>query len=131
MSNGSTAVQFVAAAKSRIENLAPEEVAVGRERGDVLLVDVRAAEERATTGTIAGSMHALRGMLEFFADPTSAYCREEFDPSRRTILFCAAAGGRSALGADTLQRLGYRNVAHLDKGIKSWIEDGMPIAVAT
>ena len=35
---------------------------------------------------------------------------------RRTILYCAS-GGRSALAAETLQRLGYRNVAHLDGGL--------------
>jgi rhodanese-related sulfurtransferase len=70
--------------------------------------------------------HAPRGMLEFWADPTSAYHREEFDPARRTILYCAS-GGRSALAADTLQRMGYANVAHLDGGIKAWKEGGRPV----
>jgi len=52
-------------------------------------------------------------MLEFWAYPTSAYHREEFSPDRRTVLYCAS-GGRSALAADTVQRMGYGNVAHLD-----------------
>ncbi len=54
------------------------------------------------------------------------YHREEFDPARRTILYCAS-GGRSALAADTLQRMGYGNVAHLDGGIKAWKEGGNPV----
>jgi rhodanese-related sulfurtransferase len=65
-------------------------------------------------------------MLEFWADPTSPYHREEFDPARRTVLYCAS-GGRSALAADTLQRMGYTNVAHLDGGIKAWKEAGKPV----
>jgi rhodanese-related sulfurtransferase len=66
-------------------------------------------------------------MLEFYADPTSADHRTEFDPGRRTILDCAS-GGRSALAADTLRQLGYTRVAHLDGGLKAWRETGNPLA---
>ncbi len=59
-----------------------------------------------------------------------AYHREEFDPARRTILYCAS-GGRSALAADTLQTMGYADVAHLDGGIKAWKEDDDPVEVRT
>jgi rhodanese-related sulfurtransferase len=62
-------------------------------------------------------------MLEFYADPTSAYHRVEFDPARRTILYCAS-GGRSALAAATIQDLGYTQVAHLSGGLKAWREAG-------
>ncbi len=65
-------------------------------------------------------------MLEFWADTTSPYHRSEFDPNRRIILHCAS-GGRSALAADTLQQMGYTNVAHLDGGIKAWSEAGQPV----
>ncbi len=65
-------------------------------------------------------------MLEFYADPASPYHRPEFDPARRTILYCAS-GGRSALAADALQGLGYANVAHLDGGFKGWQERGRPV----
>ena len=64
-------------------------------------------------------------MLEFYADPTSPYHRLEFDPARRTILYCAS-GGRSALAARTLRDLGYADVAHLDGGLKAWIAAGLP-----
>lgn len=68
-------------------------------------------------------------MLEFSADPTGPYHREECDPGRRTILYCAS-GGRSALAATTLRQLGYADVAHLDGGFKAWTERGLPIADA-
>jgi len=65
-------------------------------------------------------------MLEFWADPTSSYHRAEFDPNRRIILHCAG-GGRSALAADTLQHMGYANVAHLDGGFSAWKAAEQPV----
>ncbi|HLL40238.1 MAG TPA: rhodanese-like domain-containing protein [Rubrobacteraceae bacterium] len=123
------AAQMVADAKGHIENLTPEQVASELDREDVILIDIREDNERVQNGVIPNSVPAPRGMLEFWADPTSAYHREEFDPSRRTILYCAS-GGRSALATDTLQGMGYENVAHLDGGIKAWKEGGHPIEEA-
>ncbi|MFC3832030.1 MULTISPECIES: rhodanese-like domain-containing protein [Deinococcus] len=122
---GKTAAQMVQDAKSRVENLTPEQVAGELARGAVL-VDIREPSEHAQTGVIPGSLSAPRGMLEFYADPTSPYHRPEFDPARRVILHCAS-GGRSALAADTLQQMGYGNVAHLDGGIRAWTEAGQPV----
>ena len=121
-----SATQMVAEAKGRVQNLSPEQVAAEIDGGDVTLVDIREDDERFQSGAIPGAVRAPRGMLEFWADPTSAYHREEFVPDRRTILYCAS-GGRSALAADTLQEMGYGNVAHLDGGIKAWKEAGRPV----
>src|SRR3712207_404887 len=120
-----TAAQMVAEAKERIENLTPEQAAAELEGGDVILIDIREDTDRIQNGIIPNSVRAPRGMLEFWADPTSAFHREEFDPARRTILYCGG-GGQSALAADTLQRMGY-NVAHLDGGITAWKEEGRPV----
>jgi rhodanese-related sulfurtransferase len=65
-------------------------------------------------------------MIEFYADPTGPYHRPEFDPNRRTILYCAS-GGRSALAAQTLLGLGYSRVAHLDGGPRDWQATGQSI----
>jgi len=124
-----TASALVAEAKSRIENLSPARVAEEIGSGDVLLVDLREPEERVQNGVIRGAVHAPRGMLEFYADPSSPYHRPEFEPSRRTILHCAS-GGRSALACDTLAILGYQRVAHLDGGLTAWKEQGLPVEAA-
>jgi rhodanese-related sulfurtransferase len=118
---------MVAAAKQRIENLTVDQAAAELEYGEALLVDIREPEERARDGVIPGAVHAARGMIEFYADPTSAYHRLEFDPSRRVILHCAA-GGRSALAADTWRQFGYARDAHLDGGLKAWKEAGRPVS---
>jgi rhodanese-related sulfurtransferase len=124
-----TAAAMVADAKSRIENLSPAMVASEIQGGEVLVVDIREAEERVQNGVIKGAVHAPRGMIEFYADPTSPYHRPEFQVDRRIILQCAS-GGRSALATETLTKLGYSRVAHLDGGFKAWKEQGLPIAQA-
>lgn len=120
-----TAAQLVAEAKASIENLTPAQVAEEIAGGDVLVVDIREPEERRANGAIAGAVPAPRGMLEFYADPTSAYHKEGFDPDRRVILHCAS-GGRSALAVKSLQELGYTNIAHMDRGFNGWKEQGLP-----
>jgi rhodanese-related sulfurtransferase len=122
----STAAQLVAEAKGRIRNLTVDEVANELETGSVTLVDIREPEEVQREGAIPGAVPAPRGMLEFWADPTSPYHRDEFHPDRRTILYCAS-GGRSALSVSALQTLGYRDIAHLDGGMKAWKERGRPV----
>ena len=69
-------------------------------------------------------------MLEFYADPSSKYHKPELAPQRRVILHCAS-GGRSALAADTLQQMGYTNVAHLEGGFQAWKEGGHPVESAS
>lgn len=119
-----TAAELVKDAKSRIENLTPDQVQA-EIAGGATLVDIRDAPELAG-GTIAGAVHASRGMLEFYADPASPLHKKELDPDRRIILHCAS-GGRSALAVLTLRELGYGNVAHLDGGFKAWQAAGKPI----
>lgn len=121
-----SASDLVAAAKSQVENLDPDAVEAELDAGAAVLVDLREAEELTANGRIPGSAHVPRGMLEFRADPTSPYHQEPFDPTQRIILHCAS-GGRSALGAATLQAMGYENVAHLDGGITAWKEAGKPV----
>ncbi|MBN9404765.1 MAG: hypothetical protein J0I00_05030 [Burkholderiales bacterium] len=119
-----TAAQLVQEAKSQIENLSPDQVQAELAAG-ATLVDIRDAPERAQ-GCIAGAVHASRGMLEFYADPSSPAHKPELDPRRRVILHCAS-GGRSALAVLSLRALGYVDVAHLDGGIKAWQAEGKPI----
>ncbi len=122
---GKGAMDMVGEAKQQVENLTPDQVAQELSGGDAVLVDVREPEEREATGAIPGAISAPRGMLEFYADPSLPYHKEEFEPDKRIILHCAS-GGRSALGAATLKEMGYGNVAHLDGGFKAWKEAGNP-----
>ncbi len=121
-----SATELVREAKQEIENLTPQQVKQELDGPGVVLIDIRESEELKQNGKIGGSVHAPRGMLEFYADPSLPYHREEFDSGKRLILQCAS-GGRSALAAKTLKQMGYENVAHLDGGLKAWKEAGFPV----
>lgn len=116
--------QLVDEAKQHIQNLEIHELKAELEgNSDLMLVDLRELQERVDLGTIPGSKHVPRGMLEFWADPKSPYFRDWFHESRRTIVFCAG-GGRSALAALALQEMGFEDVAHLDVGFTGWEKAG-------
>lgn len=121
-----SAADLVGEAKSRIQNLTPDQVESELNSGDATLIDIREANELEQNGRIPGAVHAPRGMLEFYADPSAPYHRPEFDPGKRIILTCAS-GGRSALATDALQNMGYTNIAHMDGGINAWKESGKPV----
>ncbi len=123
------ASDLVSEAKGRIENLTVEQLGAELDSGDAILLDLREQNERELHGVIPGAIHAPRGMLEFWADPTMPMYRPEFDPNRRMVLHCAA-GGRSALAADTLKQMGYSNVAHLEGGFEGWKAAGCPVVSA-
>ncbi|MGV3529898.1 MAG: rhodanese-like domain-containing protein [Flavisolibacter sp.] len=120
-----SATELVKTAKAGIENLSPQQVHEEITKGIATLIDIRESEELEKNGKIPGSTHAPRGMLEFYADPTTPYHRPEFDQDKRIILHCAS-GGRSALATATLKEMGYQNIAHLDGGINAWKEASLP-----
>ena len=120
-----SATDLVKDAKQKIENLTADQVNQEVNSGNATLIDIREKEELEQNGKIPKSVHAPRGMLEFYADTSLPYHKPEFDKNKRIILHCAS-GGRSALAASTLKEMGYENVAHLDGGIKAWKESGLP-----
>ena len=117
---------MVEAAKGRIENLSVEQVAAELEGGQATVVDIRDIRERVQLGAVPGSVHAPRGMLEFWAAPDSEYYRDMWVEDGRYILYCAK-GSRSALAADVLREMGFTNVAHLETGFTGWADAGQPV----
>lgn len=110
-----------------IESLEVEEVKRElAENGELLLLDLREIQELVDKGTIPGSTHVPRGMLEFWADPASPYARDYFGEHKRTIVFCAG-GGRSVYAVKALLDMGYSNVAQLGPGFGGWLGAGEPI----
>ena len=80
------------------------------------LIDIREKGELDKTGRVENSHHIPRGMLEFWLDPESPYCKNgKVDMEKEIILFCAG-GLRSALAARSLKKMGFKNVSHIDGG---------------
>ena len=106
-------------AEKEIETLNVNDVMLISENEDTQLIDIRDIRELWRDGTIPGSIHAPRGMLEFWVDPESPYYKRELNDTEEVILFCNG-GWRSALAAASLQSMGVKNVAHMSGGFGQW-----------
>src|ERR1700693_5073031 len=83
-----------------------------------LLVDVREDTEWAQ-GHLPGAIHMGRGVIERDIEKNVP------DTSARLVLYCGG-GFRSALSADSLQKMGYTNVESMDGGWKGLLEATFP-----
>jgi rhodanese-related sulfurtransferase len=120
-----TAKSMVDDAMAVITTYSVEEARALHGRDDVQFVDIRDVRELEREGVIPGAFHAPRGMLEFWADPSSPYHKKVFSEGKHLVLFCAA-GWRSALATKTLQDMGLDKVAHIDGGFSAWKAAGAP-----
>ena len=114
--------ELVAEAEERVVSLTPAEVMNRLGESGLVLVDLRDIRELKRDGRIPGSVHVPRGMLEFWIDPSSPYYKELFDDAESLILYCNK-GSRSALAAQSLQRMGLQAVAHMIGGMSRWERD--------
>ena len=109
-----TYAEVVAQAKRQIREVSGTEATV--RLGQAVFIDCRELDEYEA-GTIPGSIHIPRGLLEGNVATLVP------DTGTEVILYCAA-GSRSALAALTLQEMGYTNVASLAAGFDSWKREG-------
>jgi phage shock protein E len=119
MSQDSRFHKIVGEAKSRVSEVSPQEAAE-RQRAGGQLIDVREADEFAK-GHASGAVHVSKGVL--------ALKIEQLVPNADTPIVCYCGGGsRSALAAESLQRMGYANVASMAGGFKAWQQAGLGIS---
>lgn len=111
--------ELVADAEERIETISAEQALTEFESSDVVFVDLRDVRELKREGKIPGAFHCPRGLLEFWIDPESQYHNPIFAQDKRFIFYCNL-GWRSALAADIAQRMGLKNVCHVDGGFEAW-----------
>jgi len=123
-----SASQIVAEARQTIAEITVAQAKEELEQGQVnLVLDVREPAEWEK-GHIPGVVLAPRGMLEWYADPSTPYAKPELTTQRdaRIIVTCGS-GGRSMLAAQTLKSMGYTNVVNMAGGFNEWSKQGFPI----
>jgi len=118
--------QLVDEAKSRIKTLSLEEARARHGKDDVVFVDLRDVRELEREGMIPDAVHCPRGMLEFWIDPESPYCKEVFGSGKSFIFYCNGAW-RSALATDVAQQMGLEPVYEMDGGFAAWKKAGFPV----
>ncbi len=107
-------------AKQRIKQETFRETKKRLDNGEkLILVDTREDAEWAR-GHIPGAIHLGRGIIERDIEKTIP------DKGTPIVLYCGG-GFRSALAADNLQKMGYRNVISMDGGWRGWTEAGFPV----
>ena len=119
-----TATELVSAARARIQEVETADLIALIDDPDVVIVDIRDVRERGR-GFIPGSVHAPRGMVEFWVDPESPYYKPVFGQDKRYVFHCAS-GWRSALTVATLKDMGF-DAEHLREGFSTWAEQGGPV----
>ena len=88
---------------------------------DIIMLDVREENLRAEGKIKADDFFAItRGNLEF----KILYLIDDKDTM--IVTYCTN-GGRSAFAAQTLKKMGYKNVVSLQDGLKGWAQAGYPI----
>jgi rhodanese-related sulfurtransferase len=110
--------KLVADAKKHIAEISPQDAAVKLNSGDAVIVDVRDKDEW-DEGHIPAATHMSRGTIELDIEEKVP------DPNAMIICHCGG-GGRSALAAESLQKMGYKNVRSMAGGFKAWKAAGLP-----
>ena len=116
-----TATRFqklVAEAKKQITEISPNEAVHEAGCGAATLLDVREKEDWEA-GHAAGARHLPRGEVELEIEERAP------DLDQRIICYCGG-GSRSALVAESLQKMGYRNVRSVAGGFRAWKAAGLP-----
>ena len=109
---------LVAKAKRNITETSPADAAAKLNSGEAVIVDVRDKDEW-DEGHIPGAIHISRGTIELDI--------EEKVPDTNAMIIChCGGGGRSALAAENLQKMGYKNVRSMAGGFKAWKAVGLP-----
>jgi rhodanese-related sulfurtransferase len=109
---------LVSEAKKKITEISPTEAAEKSKSGDGVIVDVREKDEWDEEH-IPDAIHMSRGTIELEI--------EEKVPDTNAMIIChCGGGGRSALAAESLQKMGYKNVRSMAGGFKAWKAAGLP-----
>ncbi len=107
-------------AKSRVKETDIAGYKKMREAGEPhLLVDTREDHEW-DAAHVAGAVHMSRGIIE------RDIVGKVPDKDTTLVLYCGG-GFRSALVADNLQKMGYKNAISLDGGWRALKESGLPL----
>jgi len=113
-------LEIVNDAKKRVRETTVDAIKAMIDRGvRFTLVDVREESEWAKDH-LPGAIHLSKGVIERDIET-------KFPVTSAPLVLYCGGGFRSALAADSLQKMGYTNVVSMDGGIREWREKGYPL----
>lgn len=105
---------LIAEAKAKIREVTPHQAMSDSSPGLVFL-DVRERNEW-NLGHLPDAVHIPRGSMETKI--------EALIPRDKHVIIYCQSGNRSAFAAETLQEMGYEDVASMSQGILGWVDAG-------
>lgn len=118
-----TAAELIKSAKANITEVEVEQFQ-SLINEEVVLIDVREPGE-FNQGHIEGALNLPRGVLEMQLTSIESV-KSESDPlqalNEKTLLIYCRSGGRGALAAESLQKMGFNNVINLAGGYGAWLK---------
>lgn len=113
-------------AADKLKNVTPDQLQ-SLQNSNALVIDIRTEKEWNTTGIIPDSRK-----IEFFnanGDYDLKKWLKQFNEQRQSpeqpvILVCRSGNRTETVGTLLTQKLGMKNIYHLEQGIKSWIKSG-------
>ena len=110
--------KLVAEAKKQVKENLPNDAMHEVGCGAATLIDVRSQEDWKSVHA-RGAKHLPRGEVELEIE------EQVPDLDQRIICYCGG-GSRSALVAESLQKMGYRNVRSMTGGFRAWQAANLP-----
>jgi rhodanese-related sulfurtransferase len=110
--------KLVADVKQRITEISPAEAAAKSQRRAATLIDVR-EESDWRESHAQNAIHLNRGIIELEIE-------EQIPDVKQPIICYCGGGSRSALVAENLQKMGYKNVRSMAGGFRAWKEARLP-----
>src|SRR6202171_297635 len=116
MAHAAQFMKLVTAAKATVKETNVADVKRRVDAGEnLVLIDVREDNEWAQ-GHLPGALHLGKGIIERDIEQRVP------QTDAKLVLYCGG-GFRSALVAESLQKMGYTNVESMDGGWKGWGDD--------
>ena len=110
-----------------VESVSPEQLLAMQQHNNALIVDIRTETEWQSSGVIPDS-HKLQSFDQQgnFDESKwlSALEKMKSSPDQAVILVCRSGNRSSKIGTLLTDKLGMKNVYHLNNGLQSWIKTG-------
>ncbi len=119
--SGRSADDFVAVANRAVKAVSPADAKQLLGSKDAVLLDIRTAQEIESQGAISGALVMEHGKIVF-------NIKKKVHDANTPLLVICKQGGRSALIAQQLQEMGYKDVHHIQGGIIAWKEAGLLVS---
>ena len=113
--------EILAAARARLERVAPE--ALERERvNGAVIIDIRPLEQRTRDGALPGAIVIDRNILEWRLDPACQHHVADVTGYDIRIVIVCNEGYSSSLAAALLHDVGLHRATDLIGGFQAWLD---------